>query len=260
MNRFSFALAVALIAAPLGVADQPKFEVSSVKRADRCKLNRSADLATVNYEGYYLRFVLMEAFNLKMDQITGPAWLDEDCFDISAKLPEGATKEQIPTMLQALLADRFQLAFHTEHPMRTGYALLVDKGGPKFKETDPSPNARPFSGRAGATMFVFRSESGKDGFKGSMKMESLAKFLSNKLHQPVTNETGLEAKYDIDLWWTPDPPASAAAPSDSTEPASAPGPSVFTAIRDSLGLKLEPRKEPVEILVIDRIDRTPTRN
>jgi uncharacterized protein (TIGR03435 family) len=248
------ALSAFSIAAPLAAADQPKFEVTSVKKADRCKLNRSADPATVTFEGYYLRFVLMEAFDLKTDQITGPAWLDEDCFDISAKLPEGATKEQIPAMLQALLAERFQLAFHKEHPIRPAYALVVDKGGPKFKETDP--NGPPITGRPG-TVFLFRAGSGKDGVKGSLTMATLTRMLSNKLHQPVHDNTGLEGKYDIDLSWTPDPPAAAA---DSPEPASTPGPSVFTAIRDSLGLKLEPRKEPVEQLVIDRIERIPTGN
>jgi uncharacterized protein (TIGR03435 family) len=253
MNSLSLALTISLVAAPLTAADQPKFEVTSVKKVDRCKLDRSADLAAVTYEGYYLRYVVMEAFNLKTDQVTGPAWLDEDCFDISAKVPEGATKDQIPAMLQALLAERFQMASHTEHPIRPAYALVVDKGGPKLKETDPK--APPITGRPG-TVFLFRAGSGKDGVKGSLTMAALTRMLSNKLHQPVHDNTGLEGKYDIDLSWTPDPPAAA----DSPEPASTPGPSVFTAIRDSLGLKLEPRKEPVEMLVIDRIERIPTGN
>src|ERR1035438_10330433 len=114
---------------------------------------------------------------------------------------------------------------HKEHPMRPAYALVVDKGGPKLKETDPK--APPVAGRVGAVAFAVGSASGKDGFRGSMKMDVMARLLSNKLHQPVKNDTGLEGMYNIDLWWTPDAPASAAAPSDSPEPAAAPGPSVF---------------------------------
>jgi len=83
-----------------------------------------------------LKAVLMEAFKVKMEQIEGPSWLETDFFDISAKIPDGAARDQVPAMLETLLTERFKLAAHREDRVRSGYVLVVDKGGPKFKEDD----------------------------------------------------------------------------------------------------------------------------
>jgi uncharacterized protein (TIGR03435 family) len=112
------------------VTDQPKFEVASVKRTDHCEFNTSADPGAIALKGVPLKAVLMEAVKLQADQIEGPSWLDADCLDISARMPEGATRDQIPAMLQALLIERFKLAFHEEDRPSPGYALVVDKNGP----------------------------------------------------------------------------------------------------------------------------------
>src|SRR5450759_3758457 len=89
---------------------QPKFEVASVKRTDRCfSGNSSIDPGSVTLKGVPLKGVLMEAFKVKMEQIEGPSWLATDCIEISAKIPEGAGKDQLPAMLQALLTERFKL-------------------------------------------------------------------------------------------------------------------------------------------------------
>ena len=119
----------------LQAADQPKFETASVKRAERCEYNTSIDPGSVTLKGVPLKPVLVEAFKVRTDQIEGPSWLDADCFEIMAKMPEGATRDQLPAMLQSLLAERFKLAAHTEDRQTRGYALVVDKGGPKVKET-----------------------------------------------------------------------------------------------------------------------------
>src|SRR6185369_1129847 len=117
---------------------QPKFEVASVKRTERCFTgNSSIDPGSVTLKGLPLKGVLMEAFKVKMDQIEGPSWMDTECFEISAKIPQGVAADQLPAMLQALLAERFKLVTHKEDRPRSGYALVVDKGGPKFKEDDP---------------------------------------------------------------------------------------------------------------------------
>src|ERR1700693_3009014 len=91
-------------------ADQPKFEEASVKRTDRCSLDNSVGPGTVVLKGDPLQPILMEAFKVTKDQIVGPSWLDEDCFEIFGKAPEGAAQDRIPAMLQALLAERFKLA------------------------------------------------------------------------------------------------------------------------------------------------------
>lgn len=190
---------------------------------------------------------------MKMDQIVGPPWLDADCFSITAKMPEGATRDQLPAMLQALLVERFQLVFHKESRTSPGYALIVDKNGPKFKESDPS------SPTAGQVRFV--AGPGASGLKGSITMAFLARNISLKLHSPVEDLTGLKGKYDVDISWAPDrtmepgPPGSADAADNLTN-----GADIFIAFRDSLGLRLERRKEQVEILVIDHIERVPTEN
>ena len=115
--------AICAIAAQIA-ADQPKFEVASVKRTERGIIKNSLGPGTVTLIGDPLKIVLMEAFKVKTYQIIGPSWLDEDCFEIVAKMPEGATSDQIPAMLQALLAERFKLAAHKEDRPSTGYALV----------------------------------------------------------------------------------------------------------------------------------------
>ena len=263
------ALSAICAIAALTAADQPKFETASVKRMERGVIQNSLGPGTVILKGDPLRIILMEAFTVKNYQIVGPAWLDEDCFEIVAKMPEGGTSDQIPAMLQALLAERFKLAAHKEDRPRPVYGLVVDKGGPKFKEA--SQNFRRMGTRPG--LMYFRVGPDAHGFKGVMTMVTLAHFLSGGLDRPVQDFTGLTGTYDIDLAWVPDPtidrPSPSAvqypttqAPSGDTRPdlPAAPTATLFTAIRESLGLKLEPRNEPVEMLVIDHVERIPTGN
>ena len=199
---------------------------------------------------------------MRTDQIEGPSWLETDCFDISAKLPEGAIRDQLPAMLQALLAERFKLVAHKEDRPRSGYALVVDKGGPKFKEDDPKTN---FMGsHAGQMLFGC---AGHGVLKGVMTMAALAASLSRQGYGPVQDLTGLTGKYDIELTWTPDqafePRAADATASAATPPGAdipAPEASLFAALRESLGLKLERRNVQVQFVVIDHIERVPTEN
>src|SRR3954470_17338525 len=138
-------------AAILTGQDQPKFETASVERMERSIIHNSLGPGTVTFRGDPLRIVLAEAFQVKGYQITGPSWLDDDCFEIVAKMPEGATSDQIPAMLQALLAERFKLVAHKEDRPRPVYALVVDKGGPKFKEA--SLNFQRMGQRPGLVLF-----------------------------------------------------------------------------------------------------------
>jgi len=255
-----------LLLGPLLIgADQLKFEVASVKRTEQCGGPRSMDPGYLALRGVPLKWVLVEAFKVKLDEIEGPSWLEKDCFDILAKMPEGATRDQLPAMLQAFLKERFKLAAHKVDRPRSGYALVVDKGGLKVKEDDPKTEFMG-SGRAGAVMIGAR---GHGRLKGVMSMASLAKSLSTKGYGPVQDLTGLTGEYDIDLSWTPDPDLGpkgvggtdpdATPPSAGSPAASEPGGSLFAALRE-IGLKLERRKIPVQFVVIDRIERIPTAN
>ena len=179
----------------------PKFEAASVKRIVQGIIHNSLRPGTVVLRGDPLRIILAEAFQVKGYQIVGPARLDEDCFEIVAKMPAGASTAQIPAMLQALQVERFQLVAHRENRPRPVYGLVVDKGGPKFSEA--SSNFRKFGVRPGQV--TFRARSDWQGFKGALTMGTVAKYLSGRLDRPVVDFTGLTGTYDIDLRWAPDP-------------------------------------------------------
>ncbi len=265
MKIFCASLIALSALAAQNATDQPKFEVASVKRTDRCFAgNASIDPGSVTLKGVPLRVVLMEAFKVKMEQIEGPSWLDTDCFEISAKIPEGVNRDQLPAMLEALLTERFQLVAHKEDRPRSGYALVVDKGGPKYKEDDPNAHFMGRDARPGLTLY---GAFGVGRLKGVMTMATLASNLSSQGYGPVQDETGLTGKYDIDLTWTPDkafaPGAVDATASASTPPGAeipAPEADLLTALRGSLGLKLERRNVRVQFVAIDHIERIPTEN
>jgi uncharacterized protein (TIGR03435 family) len=263
MKHLSAGASCIFMAALLAGAQQPTFEVASVKRTDQCALQNTIDPAMIALHGDPLRVILMTAFAVKMDQIIGPPWLDSDCVSIDAKIPDGASKDQLPAMLQALLSERLKLAAHKESKFRAGYALVVDKSGPKFKEADPnSAFAREHPGQVA---FGFGATG---AIRGPMTMASLARHLSNDLGAPVEDLTGLQGKYDIDVSWARDwsvekrgqfeQDASAdTAASIATDPREG---DIFTAFRESLGLRLESRKVRTEVVVIDHIERFPTAN
>ncbi len=143
-------------------------------------------------------------------------------------------------MLQALLAERFKLTLHRETKELPMYVLVVAKNGPKFKTTESETGISSNSSRTHWHVTA----------KGTMRR--FAEFLSEEAGRPVVDQTGLSGSYELTLDWTPD---DAPAANDS-----AAGPSLFTALQEQLGLKLDATKGPVEILVIDRANRTPTEN
>jgi uncharacterized protein (TIGR03435 family) len=244
-----------LLLATCASAQQLTFETASVKRAE-CKIENSLDPAMISLKGDPLKPLLKEAFHVEINLIEGPAWLETECYDIMAKMPEGSKLDQLGAMLQALFVERFKMSFHKETRQRTGYALLVDKGGPKFKEDDGSST---FMG--GRATLMLRRNGG--GIKSVMTMPGLATFLSRAGYGPVTDETKLTARYDIDLSWSPDPafehPPALAEPRPDT-PAPEPGTGLFEAVREKLGLRLEKRSIAVEYVVIDHMERVPTGN
>jgi len=156
--------------------------------------------------------------------------------------------ERLPQMraaLQALLADRFQLVIHRETKMMPGYVLAVAKNGFKLKETTDDGKANFGSNRGKFTAH-------------EISMELLARNISGLLTSPVVDMTGIKGVFDLALEWTPDEVQSPAKPGgEAAEPSL--GPSIFTALQEQLGLKLETQKTPVEMIVIDRIER-PTAN
>lgn len=256
------------------------------------------DPGQITYTNVPLRSLLANAYGVKGYQITGPGFLDTERFDVLAKVPKGTSKDDAKLMLQNLLAERFQLKLHREQKEQSIYALVVGKNGPKLKESAPEPAPTgdapaPPSPPPGGRMVM-----GKDGMpqlprggRGMMMMIGNGRFrmrgngqaisavtdmLSNQLGRPVVDQTGLTGKYDIELEFMPEegsmmrgpmggmpmPPPGAGpgpAPGDGAQDSS-PAPNLFTAVQEQLGLKLEPKKGPVEQLVIDHIEKTPVEN
>ncbi len=200
-----------------------------------------------------LRNLIAYAYGIKQDLITGgPGWVSTTGFDVEAKVaPEDVDLlKNLPpprrqSMLRPALADRFKLQVHTETKVLPTYDLVVVKGSSKLTESvavTPDPNADKNQPPKGAGMM--RMSPGELTVTANT-MKALADQLSYTVHRTVNDQTGLTAKYDFKLTWTPeDAPADA----DHT------GPSIFTALQEQLGLKLVPSKGPVETLVIDHAE------
>ncbi len=248
-------------------ATPPAFEVASVKAAppptdNRMRVGMSGDAGRVNFSNVTLINVMTQAYSVKDKQITGPDWLKSERYDIVATLPHGAPRDQIPLMLQSLLADRFKLALHRETKVLPIYALVVEKNGPKLKEAEAAGPLRISMGPKGRNL------------TGKVSMTRLADTLSNFMDRPVLDMTELKGNFDIDLDWRPDgqpggpgvfgpggggpPPEGGGERREAKENADAP--SIFTAVQEKLGLKLEGRKSPIEILIVDHAEKVPTEN
>jgi bla regulator protein BlaR1 len=240
---------------------RPSFEVASVKPGNP---NNPQVCVCVEPPGRFfsinatLKMLIVDAYNVRNHQISGgPNWLDSAKFDIEARMPRAtpmpAGSDGPPQILrlmeQSLLAERFKLAVHRETREEQLYELVVDKGGPKLKESTDTlrsgvPQGIGFNGRGhvtgtAANMLLFVSQ------------------LSQMLGRTVIDKTGLTGRYDFTLKWAPDPGVPGARPDgpDAPPPPDPDGPSIFTAIREDLGLKLQSAKGPVEILVIDHAEK-----
>ena len=232
-------LSICVIGAGTALGQQPEFEVASIRAAaqispqmitsGKLHVGMKIDAGQVDIGYFSLRELIPLAYDVKPFQLSGPDWLSAQRFDILAKLPEGATKEQVPAMLRALLEERFKLVAHRENREQAVYSLEVGKNGPKFKEA-PSESAAPPKpeGKAdmvigtgdqqvrinrtggGASMVVSGGEGGTTkitpGANGQMHMEmermtmaTLAQTLTPMLDRPVVDHTGLKGAFTITL-------------------------------------------------------------
>jgi uncharacterized protein (TIGR03435 family) len=231
----------------------PRFAAASVKAnaSIRNGMGNKFDPTMARWSNMPLRNLIEEAYHLKDYQAVGwPEWLRADKWDIDAKTEDPATRAQKSQMLQTLIIERFGLKYHLETRDISGYELVIAKGGPKIHPvTEEPPSNAP---RAGTTILVGSIEIVRDdwsAFTGSLPSE---------LGRPLHDGTGLTGKFTFKLEWVPDesqPNSFGEAP-----PADAVGPSIFAAMQNQLGLKLEPKKLPVEMFVIDHVDRVPTAN
>ena len=249
--------------------ENPAFEVSTVKPGNPNARNSSLDLGMdrVTSNNLPLTFILQFAYNLNTgskDQIVGaPSWVDTTLFDIDAKedpevaakiakMPQEQRVEALRQMVQALLSDRFQLKVHHETRELPVLALVVAKGGPKLT---PAVKPIPADGVAPASTGSWSGlhNPGRGKTEGrDIPVKLLVDALSSKPEiggRIVVDATGLQGNYNFVLTWTPDNRSASGGDSDSG------GPSLFAALQEQLGLKLEPRKAPIDCIVVDRVEQ-----
>jgi uncharacterized protein (TIGR03435 family) len=228
------ALGVTLLSMAQAQQD-PAFEVASIKLAtagDYLSINTDGGVA--RYTHLTLRMLIAIANRIDNSRVVGgPSWLDSQFYDVVAKLPAGATKSDIPAMLERLLQERFKVAVHRETKEQKVLALVVAKSGPKLTKSEDS------SGGNGTVR--------PDGMKvRGVTMAALARMLKRPAGIEVVDRTGVEGTYDVEMKWRKD--------ENSDDP------DFITALQEQLGLKLEPAQAPVEVIVVDGAERVPIEN
>jgi uncharacterized protein (TIGR03435 family) len=243
-------------AAPIPTSTDLAFEVASVKQNKSGERNsstsgRAGGFTATNVTGQQL---IVYAYRLRQFQLaSGPSWLGSDRFDIQARVPEGA-KQDNPAMTRALLRDRFKLVAHTEIKQEQVYALVVDrvdgKLGPQLKPStkDCQPSQPGTPSPCGMNTSV--NDVGGTLTGNGQTMEQLVNALGSfGLNRMVIDRTGLMGSFDIELKWRPDNLRSTTGAQASDLP------SIFAALQEQLGLRLESQRGPVEFLVVDSIER-----
>jgi uncharacterized protein (TIGR03435 family) len=247
---------------------KPSFEVASVKAT----ASGACIVSIANQPGgrfiatcMPLRGLIANAYHVRDFQIIGgPGWMASDRWSIEARAAEQSvpnTPELMALRLQSLLEERFQLKLRRETRELPTFALIVAKGGPKIKQSeDQSPPQE--NGDTKALVTVFRP--GEPIPRGAMRkgigeieahaigLAELAQTLSAQLKRNVMDNTGLTGLYDIKLKWAPE---IGQVRTPFGQPAESSGPSIFTAVQEQLGLKLESIKGPTEVLVIDSVQK-----
>jgi uncharacterized protein (TIGR03435 family) len=243
-------IAACLTMAALLAAQPPAvFDAASIRPADpnsnRFGMGFSANGRTLTVDGLNLAQMAAMAWHVRAEELSfapsleNAGWIRSDRYDINAKAEgtEPLSKEQQERLFQQLLADRFGLRIHNEKKEMTVYSLEPGKNGPKLS---PGGTAGPYLSRPAPGKLVGQSAS----------MKSLAGALTGALGRPVMDNTRLTGGFDFTLTWTPDTPGG---------PADASGVSLFSALEDQLGLKVESRKAPMHVIVVDQA-RKPSAN
>jgi len=229
---------------------QVSFEVASVKPSAPPAAGRSGnynmsggpgtpDPSRFACENFDLASLIMLAYDIPSYRLSGPAWMRDTKFDIVANVPSGSTKEQFRLMQQNLIAERFQLKTHWETKDMQVYALLIAKRGSKLMESAATDPMMRMGSTGGITQMLF---TGSPVERFVMQLPHVP-----GVDRPVLDKTGLTGKYDFEL-------KLAGGPSGVAGPE---GESVFTAIEEQLGLKLEAQRAPIAILVVDHAEKMP---
>jgi uncharacterized protein (TIGR03435 family) len=239
------------------VALGQEFEVVSVKpnKSVSNSSGTNTNQGRLTATNVSLRSLIVMAYGMKDYQVQGPDWLRLERFDIAAKFPEALPRDRekynagLHAMMQNMLVDRFKLAVHRDTKTFSVYGLIIGKSGIKFKEVPDSDS--------------HNQSSNNTHYKGTcVTMGAFAEFLARRTDQPVLDMTGLKGFYDLTLDWVVEPRPSGESKGDAPPVVadSGTGLTLTEALQEQLGLKLEGRKAPIEILVVDHAERSPTDN
>lgn len=270
-----------LVNAPQGRSQSPEMAdaVLSSFEAASVKLNRSGDIRyslslqdprRFTATNITTKMLIQFAYNVRDFQLSGgPDWINSERYDIDAKISDSLVDEErnltffqrqdlVRPMLQSLLSDRFGLKVIHETKQLPIYALVVAKSGSKLSQKSLTPSGSPTASPRASTLH----STGMSVFTLVGPVSAFADALSRlpELGRVVLGQTGLKGNYDFLLQWTPTDPTERPTGGDGHGPANAhssdtSGPSIFTAIQEQLGLKLESREGPVRILVIDHVEK-----
>ena len=264
-------LAWILLSAVVGAQSKPQFEVATIKPASPDSQGRFIRIepgGRVRVTGMTLKDLIVFAWGVQPYEVMGgPNWIDSDRYDINAKPETPPERKELGLLVQSLLEERFQLKTHRETKDLSVFALVLakkdGKTGPKLVESKdgtceefgpghppppPEPGKPPARGcgmmRMGLSQFL--------GYK--ITMASFVEALSRMLGKRVLNKTGLDGNFDVSIEFSPDEIRLAQLPPDAPRPETT-GPSIFTAIQEQLGLRLDSQKAPVETIVVDRAEK-----
>ncbi len=270
---------------------RPAFEVASIRpsaNSDRIQQGDVAvgmhiDGAQVRVVAFNLKEYLAIAYRMKATQISGPEWISSERFDIAATIPEGGKTADLPEMFQALLAQRFQLKFHREKRDFQVYALLPGKGTLKLKEVLPDPNetatAAPIDIKGGGSVNGVNINYGNGSSFSfvpntievrKLSMEAFARTIERFADRQVVDMTGLKGQYDFKVDISPDDylpmlihsaiNAGVNLPPDAAKLADGHTAAGLSDALQQVGLKLDARKTPLDVIVVDEGRHTPTEN
>jgi uncharacterized protein (TIGR03435 family) len=226
------------------------------------------DPGRIYYHGVSLKMLLAHAYNVMPDQILGPGWLGSERYVVEANLPTGTNTEQLRLMLQRLLLERFQISLHRDVKETAVYRLKIAKNGPKLQPPEDPLHYENEEERQEATLK--RAQEGLAMMRATLEADArsgiptpgrsfgirrattarFAEMLSGHLDRPVKDMTQLEGEYSFRLAFTPES-SLRDVPSEL---------SIFVAIQEQLGLRLEAGNEAIELLIIDKAEKTPASN
>jgi uncharacterized protein (TIGR03435 family) len=237
-----------VVALMLCQAQSPAFEAASVKVSSGEQVRMRREPGRLAITNFSLRAMVRYAYDVQENQISGgPAWFDSDRWDIVATAGREITEPERRRMLQTLLDERFKMTIRHESKELPVYALVVAKGGPKLTPGAAGNPERVELGVSGAGLHQMRGQ--------SVPLSTIAKVLTGQAGRIVIDRTGIAGSFDYQLEWVPDPANMPMINGAKPDGSKLDGPSIFTAVQEQLGLKLEATKGPVEILVIERAEK-----